>query len=328
MTTLFATSSSAAVGVLVCTDFSSAATVALQRAATQAALMQQPLTVLHVLSADGMMQQMGQWLNWMQPIAQHLIDAAQQWLQQQLTQAAHALTGAEHAPARAALAQCQTHISSGHLIQAIKTQIRQQAPALVVLGARGDNRLSHLLLGTTAERLVGRSLRPLLVVRQAQPQAYRRVLVAVDFSPWTALTLQVLQQLAPQAHWVLLHAWSLPFEDKLSFAGVDDDTVAHYRQHARGQALQWLHQTAHDHGLRDEQWTPCLVHDHPSDAVLRHAKEHDCDLIAIGKHGQDAAEELLLGSVSKHVLAESACDVLVVNAAMTSAAAAASGRVS
>lgn len=38
----------------------------------------------------------------------------------------------------------------------------------------------------------------------------------------------------------------------------------------------------------------------------------DADLITVGKHGAHIAEELLLGSVTKHVLAESQCDVLVI----------------
>jgi nucleotide-binding universal stress UspA family protein len=33
--------------------------------------------------------------------------------------------------------------------------------------------------------------------------------------------------------------------------------------------------------------------------------------VVLGKHGQSATEELLLGSVSKHVLAEGSADVLV-----------------
>ena len=36
------------------------------------------------------------------------------------------------------------------------------------------------------------------------------------------------------------------------------------------------------------------------------------DLIVIGKHGLQVMEELLLGSVTKHVLAESQCDVMVI----------------
>jgi len=41
------------------------------------------------------------------------------------------------------------------------------------------------------------------------------------------------------------------------------------------------------------------------------AEEKDCDLVVLGKHGQSATEDLLLGSVSKHVLAEGSTDVLV-----------------
>ena len=36
-----------------------------------------------------------------------------------------------------------------------------------------------------------------------------------------------------------------------------------------------------------------------------------CDLVVIGKHGQSAAEALLLGSTTKHLLAEGQADVLV-----------------
>ena len=41
-------------------------------------------------------------------------------------------------------------------------------------------------------------------------------------------------------------------------------------------------------------------------------QEYDADLIVVGKHGTHITEELLLGSVTKHVLAEAQGDVLVV----------------
>ena len=40
-------------------------------------------------------------------------------------------------------------------------------------------------------------------------------------------------------------------------------------------------------------------------------QEVNADLIVVGKHGSHIAEELLIGSVTKHVLAESQCDLLV-----------------
>ncbi|HYN60231.1 MAG TPA: universal stress protein [Rubrivivax sp.] len=44
---------------------------------------------------------------------------------------------------------------------------------------------------------------------------------------------------------------------------------------------------------------------------MEHEQDKDCDLVVLGKHGQSTAEDLLLGSVSKHVLAEGSTDVLV-----------------
>lgn len=41
-------------------------------------------------------------------------------------------------------------------------------------------------------------------------------------------------------------------------------------------------------------------------------QELSSDLVVIGKHGSHVVEELLLGSVTKQVLAESQCDVLVI----------------
>lgn len=45
--------------------------------------------------------------------------------------------------------------------------------------------------------------------------------------------------------------------------------------------------------------------------ILEHAEERDADLIVLGKHGAGMVEELLLGSVTKHVLADARQDVLI-----------------
>lgn len=45
--------------------------------------------------------------------------------------------------------------------------------------------------------------------------------------------------------------------------------------------------------------------------ILEAEQALDCDLVVMGKHGQSATEELLLGSVTKHVPAEGSADVLV-----------------
>lgn len=291
-------------GLLVCSDFSSFSDRAVARACALAADLGVPLTALHVVASGGA-DAFLQWLGGDGQWEQRLVEDARQRL--------HAQWNALPAPLpRPPVVQWQ--VRSGSLIAEVKAVVQALSPELVVLGAQGESDLPHLVLGTTAERLLRRSRRPLLIVRQPADRAYRRVLVPVDFSPWTAITLQAVRRWMPSAHLVLLHAWSLPFDGKLAIAGVDADTVAHYRMRVRNEADQWLQRIANDHRLPDAQWTPCLVMGDASHAILEQARSQACDLIVMGKHGRHAAEELLLGSVCKHVLTEAAVDVLVANA--------------
>jgi len=54
-----------------------------------------------------------------------------------------------------------------------------------------------------------------------------------------------------------------------------------------------------------------FVHGAATLRILEQEQTIDADLIVIGKHGRSVMEELLLGSVTKHVLAHSSSDVLI-----------------
>ena len=93
--------------------------------------------------------------------------------------------------------------------------------------------------------------------------------------------------------------------------GVDAATIDRYRRQARADATQRVHALAAASGLKPGDWEPCIVEGEASQRIVEHEQEKDCDLVVLGKHGQSATEDLLLGSVSKHVLAEGSTDVLV-----------------
>ena len=46
--------------------------------------------------------------------------------------------------------------------------------------------------------------------------------------------------------------------------------------------------------------------------IVETAESQHCDLVVVGSHGRTGFRKLLLGSVAAHVVAHSACDVLVV----------------
>jgi len=180
-----------------------------------------------------------------------------------------------------------------------------------VVGARGAGLVRHFLLGSTAERLLRKSARPVLVVKQTPNGPYQRVLVPVDFSQGSARLIGLARSVASGAHLVLLNAYEVPFEGKLRFANVAEATIEAYRISSFRSASLQLQALATDAGLEPGDWTPCIPNRDPSQAIIEHEKTLGCDLIVIGKHGQNMTEELLLGSVTKHVLVESAGDVLV-----------------
>lgn len=285
--------------ILAATDFSAQARHAADRAARVAHENSAPLTLMHVVPSHALAA-LRQWLGAEHLAEQHL----QADTQQQLSQLAGELHAARHVAVR-------TVNSSGAAIDEILREADALNAALLVLGARGQGFLRRLVLGSTAERLLRLTHRPLLVVRQTPHERYQRALLALDFSPWSAHAVAVARRVAPHAHLVLLNAFQVPFEEKLHFAGVDAATIDTYRKQARAQAVQRVHAFAQQAGLKQGDWTPCIVEGDASQRIVEKEQEHDCDLVVLGKHGQSAAEDLLLGSVTQHVLAEGSADVLV-----------------
>ena len=58
-----------------------------------------------------------------------------------------------------------------------------------------------------------------------------------------------------------------------------------------------------------------LVHEHPHRVDIAQpgtcGERVGCDLIAMGKHGRNRLADVMIGSVTRHVMGLSPCDVLV-----------------
>ena len=285
--------------ILASTDFSPPSRHATERAARLAHETGARLTLMHALPSQPLAE-LRQWLS-THPAAEQLV---LEHTRKQLQQLADDLAASRRV-------QVATHLATGNVLDEIGLQADAIDATLVVLGARGVGFLRRLVMGTTSERLLRRATRPLLVVRQAPHEPYRRALVALDFSPWSARSLALARRVAPHGKLLLFSAFQVPFEEKLQFAGVDTATIERYRQQARAAATQKLHALASEQGLKAGQYEACIVEGDASQRIVEQEQEHGCDLVVLGKHGQSAAEDLLLGSVTKHVLAEGSVDVLV-----------------
>ncbi|HRO34646.1 universal stress protein [Thauera sp.] len=205
----------------------------------------------------------------------------------------------------------ELHLAVGGVLGEIVGHAEAIDADLLVMGARGAGFMRELLIGSTTERVLRKSVRPMLVVKQIAHEPYRRVLVPVDFSARALEALEFAQRVAPQAEFVLLHAFEVPFEGKLRYAGVEENTLSSLRVNARREAGAQMNELVARAGLDENRVRRIVVHGEATTQILEQEQEQDCDLIVIGKRGHGLLGEMLLGSVTKHVLARSTADVLV-----------------
>ena len=205
----------------------------------------------------------------------------------------------------------ELHLAVGGVLGEIVGHAEAIDADLLVMGARGAGFMRELLIGSTTERVLRKSVRPMLVVKQIAHEPYRRVLVPVDFSARALEALEFARRVAPQAEFVLLHAFEVPFEGKLRYAGVEENALSSLRVNARREAGAQMNELVARAGLDENRVRRIVVHGEATTQILEQEQEQDCDLIVIGKRGHGLLGEMLLGSVTKHVLARSTADVLV-----------------
>ena len=204
----------------------------------------------------------------------------------------------------------ECHVETGSAVQHILHA--QMGCDLVVIGAQGHSAAKDFLLGTTADRLSRKSTVSVLVVRTEPVGDYLKVLVPFDFSPDADAALERASSMAPQASLQILHACQLDDEGKLRMAGVDEARIEQHRERYRVRARSEIKTAIGSLGRRSDEVAVILGSGSPALTTLEYAERAGVDLIALGKHGRSLIEDTLLGSVTRHVLADAACDVMVV----------------
>lgn len=286
--------------VVAATDLSAPARRAADRAAMLASACSASLTLVHAVNASAL-DELRRWLEGSAGAEQSIFEDVRLRMQR----LAQDIGARYHVDVR-------ERTITGRPVEEIARLAEEARADLIVTGTLGARLFSHHIVGSTAERVVKKSARPVLMVRQIPHEPYRRALVPVDFSPWSAPALRIAAAVAPDAHFVLVHCVQVPFEGRLRLAGAEAHLIDAYRDAAREDAMRALAELATHAGLRHDRWTALAPADlDPWMQIVRQEQEQDCDVIVIGKHGRNVVEELLLGSTTNRVIAESACDVLV-----------------
>jgi nucleotide-binding universal stress UspA family protein len=279
--------------LVVATDFSVRSDRALRRATVIARCLGSELTLVHVIDAD-------------------LPDR---------------LAAAERDAARAILGDIVEMLRTDDGIEArfrvliddvysgILTAADEAEADLVIIGPN-RRRWRDIFIGTTAERVVKKAARPVLVAVGQVTGPYRRTLLAVDFgeASKTAARQALAIGVFEQTEVVVMHAFEAPAEPLLKRALEPADAVAEYVAEEREEASAKLRE------LRAELDLPktgqCVVASDgsPARTILQTALDTDCDLIVLGTSQPTGLERALIGSVAENVIRDAHRDIMIIPA--------------
>ena len=232
----------------------------------------------------------------------------------ELRQAALARLDQSAGRARDAGVEVQPELLLGLPSQTILEAAKASSADLIVVGTLGSTGIEHMLLGSTAERVVQRATCPVLTIHPGdieQHRPLRSVLVPTDFSDDAELAIDAALRILPAggdvARLTLLHAYHLPFE-YTAYGTIP--TSLNYLEDSEGEALEKL-EAARTELAQDGLEVEILAQEgYPPDVIVETAESTKADLIAMGIQGGSAISNLLLGSTAERVVQHAGCPVL------------------
>ena len=142
--------------ILLATDFSEHARVALRYAAALAQAFDSEVVLLHVLETVDLLAQLP-------PTGEAYIPPDFSELQEQ-----HAREQIEKLIAESGIQRVRYVFRRGSAFVEIVTSAREENAELIVIGTHGRGMLAHMLLGSVAERVVRKAPCPVLTVREGE----------------------------------------------------------------------------------------------------------------------------------------------------------------
>lgn len=209
-----------------------------------------------------------------------------------------------------------TRIATGIPNEEVMVAAQAEQTDLIIVGTRGKSGLAHVLLGSTAERLIRMAPCPVLAVHATKANdlttegiSLNRILVPTDLSDCSLEAVKYAGLVAVQAKASieLLHIM------EPTYYGID------FTIESRDEREQRRRVTAEQLGALSSEFAAAgitakvsLVGGTPVDTILEFASRSSSHLIVMGTHGRRGLSHGWVGSVTESVLRRGTIPVLAV----------------
>jgi nucleotide-binding universal stress UspA family protein len=220
-------------------------------------------------------------------------------------------------PAAADNAKVQRFVLSGHPASEVVDHAERHKADLVVIGTRGHGAVARFFLGSVADRVLHEAHCPVLLTKKPRGEIkhpkrkkkpFERILFPTDFSDTANLALQRAIALAEDldAQLYILHV----VDDSIITTHVPNEREIILRE-LRQAALAHIEKTLPPEHIENFATTAAVKRGEPGRQIAAYAERNHCDLIVMGSHGRTGVKRALLGSVADKVVRLAKCSVFI-----------------
>lgn len=167
---------------------------------------------------------------------------------------------------------------------------------IVVMGSHGAGNITEVILGSTAERVVRFSLKPVLVIPVKPSKGlFKRIVFASDFSEEAYGMFPFVKDIAKISS-AEIHLLKINTMDQFSKTRDDMELINKFSKKFGGKYITALY---NDY-MKEE-------------GILNYSREVKADLIAIGTHGKKGLRRFFSEDVSEGIVRLSHIPILIVN---------------
>ncbi|HLS82934.1 MAG TPA: universal stress protein [Steroidobacter sp.] len=205
----------------------------------------------------------------------------------------------------------------GKPLQVIAGIAKEWSSDMVVMAAPRPHRRDYII-GTTAERVIRATHRPVLVVSTAAQDPYGRVVIASDpseMSKQIARTVGAMGVLNGAYAWVV-HSFDPPFRGLLTTEAHAECEIEDHKRRWRDAVTSGLVRDLVGSGVDPNRIQVSVEAARPVDAIHAAMSAVEPELLVIGVSRWFMLNRLLFGSVAQQVLQHAKCDVLAISPAV------------
>jgi len=292
--------------ILVATDFSETASLALDRAIEFAVRHQSEIALVHVMQPD------------IPPLAAPEMIVIPPNYEDMLRDASsEGLTNAAQRAHESGVRVSQ-YLEQGRAATRITACADSVAADLIIIGTRGNTGFKRLLLGSVAEEVVRIADQPVLTVHPGDDrpiEPVRKLLFPTDFSPAAEQALIAANLIlagSEDAEIILVHTYHIA-STVVPLGGFGKGASPLFVGNAHQLAAQATEPSVE--ALRSKGFRVEVVIERgdPAEIVTELAAERDVDVIVMGTRGHSKLRQLLLGSTAERIVEHAPCPVLTVH---------------